>query len=362
LERYKKILEEASKTKLEAINIWYSLFKTGDDPFNQIVPVENTSYFVNQNKIIEEIIFDIGISKRNIPISIFLVSPTKGGKTSLFQYIKTVIKKVKQIENFDMQINIEYVDLEEDPENQDSTYLYELSNKKNIDAVFFDNIKRPSQIKSYAINLPNIRMKAYAISPFILDESLEIIENLPKIYYIKKLNQKEIYQVLDERLNLNKQNNSSFELKNLFFEEALTAIHKYSFGVPYLALRLASESFKIQYEKKLEFNKHNEKRKITKDLVLLAAKRCGSYYALHNLEKLTSKKNELLTNIMKIGTTNPTQLSKLLNKDRTTISRHVSDFNNLNLLSYKIIGREAIFSLTEAVKIKLSIDKMKEWG
>jgi len=362
MERYRKILEEASNTELEALNIWYSLFKTGEDPFTQTISIDNSTYFVNQEKIIEEIIFNIGISKRNIPINIFLVSPVKGGKTSIFHYINAVIRKLIFTKEIDLQINIEYVDINEDPDDPNSTHLIELTNKRDVDAVFFDNLERPSQIKAYSMNLPKIRFKAFAISPFMLDESLEIMENIPKTYFIKKLNYEEIYNVLDKRLNLHKQNDSNYELKNLFLKEALIAIHKYSFGVPYLALRLASESFKIQYEKKLEFNKQNEKRKITKDVVLLAAKRCGSYFALHNLEKLSNTKKGILTEIMSIGKTNPTQLSKILKKDRTTISRHVSEFNNLNLISYKIVGREAIFSLREAVKIKMSIDMMKEWG
>jgi hypothetical protein len=94
-DRYKTILDKARNEKIEVLNTWYSLFKLKEDPFAREIPDEEIeSYFIDRENIIENVIFDIGVASREIPIIVLIVAPTGFGKSSLLKYIYYIITKI----------------------------------------------------------------------------------------------------------------------------------------------------------------------------------------------------------------------------------------------------------------------------
>ena len=95
LERYKRVLERAKNAKFEVLTIWHQ-FQMKQDPFMSPVNVEETEYFVDREEALEEIIFQIGVAKRGIPITILLVGPVGSGRTALLNQVNNIIKKLRE--------------------------------------------------------------------------------------------------------------------------------------------------------------------------------------------------------------------------------------------------------------------------
>ena len=64
---------------------------------------------------------------------------------------------------------------------------------------------------------------------------------------------------------------------------------------------------------------------------------------------------KILNEILVYGKS-PSSLSLKINKDRTTISKHLSELKELGLVVYTTKGRKSIYEATEPIKIRMEIE------
>ncbi|HEX7206773.1 MAG TPA: hypothetical protein VF233_01240, partial [Nitrososphaeraceae archaeon] len=250
-DRYKTILDKARNEKLEVLNTWYSLFKLNEDPFAREIPNEEIdSYFIDRENVIENIIFDIGVASRGIPIIVLLVAPTGFGKSSLLRYIHHIITKIASTDTEKYSFKGEYMlaeslfdikdgggegeeDSNGDDNNKDSVQSWIKISRKVMDFILFDDAN-PNYIRTIINEFINTKLKLFAISPIDLEQALSMIQYEPKIYFLSEFNYNDSVRMLEQRLKMaiQTENKNNIKIYDLFDEAAIKTIYDNSFGVP----------------------------------------------------------------------------------------------------------------------------------
>lgn len=363
VKKLKNILDEAQKTPLETLSTWYSFFNMKEDPFSAEFQRNEPEYFVDQEQTVKAITFDIGVSKRGIPIIELLVGPSGSGKSSILYYLHSSLKQLSQEEpNYvfkgEFMSMDDLLDDESDEENLgDADQRWIKISPRKHDYFFFDDADS-SQITSMMERFVNTNLKLFAINPKQLEEIQSKLSREPNILYIKPLQLHHVKNMLDIRIRKALVDiNSKLHVEDIFDEEALKLMVKFCFGVPKLILRCASTSLESLRQNHIKDSTEIGKKKITKEIMELSCKKIKCYHAYKYYHELREHKYEILIRVIEKEKT-PTEVSSEIQKDRTTVSRHLSEMKELGLVDQWQRGRESYYKATESVKILMEIDSL----
>jgi len=342
-----------------------------EDPFLSQISPEETDYFVNRENIVDAIIYDVGVASRGIPINILLVGPHGSGKTATLQYIHNILKKLEQEYPDEYAFNGELIPAEylfQIPEPEDNmiedVQLWVKKCREQRDFLFVDDVK-PEHVKTIMREFIRTTLKVFAISPLDFEEIYSNLPVTPKIYYLRPMNLKNTIQMLDKRIKrvlVNKEH--EITILDLFEEEALHILHKYGMGIPGLILKCASKSLNLLldiYYQDITAITKIKKQKVTAEIATRACKITKCFQAYTEFEKLTRTKKEVLQQVLR-GPKTSTEISIILKRDRTTISRHLSDLRKRGLVEFKPRGRESMYEATEPTKIRFELELIPKGG
>jgi predicted transcriptional regulator/ABC-type cobalamin/Fe3+-siderophores transport system ATPase subunit len=392
-DRYKTILDKARNEKLEVLNTWYSLFKLKEDPFAREIPDEEIeSYFIDRENIIENIIFDIGVASREIPIIVLIIAPTGFGKSSLLKYIYHIITKIASSNKEKYNFKGEYMpapslfDTEDDrsgavPEvevegdtNDDNYYT---NNKDNVqswikiskrirDFILFDDAN-PNYIRTIIKEFTNTKLKLFAISPIDLEQALSIIQYEPKIYFLSEFNYNDSVSMLEQRLKMTIQteNKNNIEIYDLFNETAIKTIYNNSFGIPKLILECSSKALSLL--KSIVIGKpsksgqqqidNSNNNRVTSQIAIQACRQIKCQQAKKEYENLSDVRKEIVDKII-FKARSATNIAAEIRKDRTTVSRYLNELKDLDLITFNTQGRETLYKATLPTQILFEMEHM----
>ena len=377
-DRYKTILDKARNEKLEVLNTWYSLFKLKEDPFaREISDEEIDSYFIDRENIIENIIFDIGVASREIPMIVLIVVPTGFGKSSLLKYIYHIITKISSGDKekynfkgeymsaqalFDRDDETEGEDTNDDNNMIDNVQSWIKISKRVMDFILFDDAT-PNHITTIIKEFTNTKLKLFAISPIDLEQALSIIQYEPKIYFLDRFNYNDSVKMLEQRLKMTIQteNKNNIKIYDLFEETAVKTIYDYSFGVPKLILECSSKSLSllksiIMGKTKPEQQIDNNKR-VTSQIAIQACRQIKCLQAKKEYENLSDVRKEIIYKIM-FKERSATDIAAEIRKDRTTVSRYLNELKDLDLINFYTHGRELLYKATLPTQILYEMEHM----
>jgi len=361
LDRYKEIIDKAKSAKLETLTAWYSL-RMKEDPFTSLIPDEEIDFFVNREEVVESILYDIAVASRGIPIMILLVGCSGSGKSTTLKYIQNIFEKLgKESDEYYFEGLLVTADsLFETSEEVESLERLqpwlELSRKK-LDYLLVDDAK----IKHVGLIMREFvktRLKLFALSPLEYEEVLSVLPVPPRINCLYPFSFGDTVSMLDKRIKrVLVDKNRKMSISTLFREDALRFIHECCMGVPGLILKCASMSLQIL----TNTNYGVPSGRVTLDVAKRACRITRCLQAYENFEKISSIKRELLQTILNTERS-PTEISSLLEKDRSTISRHLSDLRELGLVEFRTRGRESVYKVTLPLKIRFELENMPSGG
>ena len=362
LKKYRDLLDKAKEAKFETIMAWYTVFNMREDPFLAPIPPQETDYFVDREEIVESIIFDVGVASRGIYATILLVGPRGSGRTAILQYVFAVLRRLAEEDKYSFSGEFhssDFIFSVPEPEEEEKIEVHrwvEIANKE-MDYIFVDDA-RPEHVKTIMQKFVKARLKVFAISPLDFEEVVSALPIEPTVLYIRPLSYDNTLMMMSRRLGRVLMQNHDEEREasvfDLFLEEAIQTIYECAMGVPFLALKCASKSLHILRDL---YREAKTTEKVGKDVAARACKLTKCHYSYTEFDKITKAKEEVLRAILGRGRT-PTELSSFLRKDRTTISRHLSELRELGLVEYTSRGRKSVYEATEPVKIRFEIEQM----
>jgi predicted transcriptional regulator/ABC-type cobalamin/Fe3+-siderophores transport system ATPase subunit len=390
-DRYKTILDKARNEKLEVLNTWYSLFKLKEDPFAREIPNEEIeSYFIDRENIIENIIFDIGVASREIPIIVLIIAPTGFGKSSLLKYIYHIITKIASSNKEKYNFKGEYMpapslfDTEDDrsggeaaevegESNDDNYYTNNKDNvqswikisKKSRDFTLFDDAN-PNYIRTIIKEFTNTKLKLFAISPIDLEQALSIIQYEPKIYFLAEFNYNDSVSMLEKRLKMTIQteNKNNIKIYDLFNETAIKTIYNNSFGIPKLILECSSKALSLlksivigKAPKTEQQQIDNNNNRVTSQIAIQACRQIKCQHAKKDYENLSDVRKEIIDKII-FKARSATDIAAEIRKDRTTVSRYLNELKDLDLITFNTQGRETVYKATLPTQILFEMEHM----
>ena len=390
-DRYKTILDKARNEKLEVLNTWYSLFKLKEDPFAREIPDEEIeSYFIDRENIIENIIFDIGVASREIPIIVLIVAPTGFGKSSLLKYIYHIITKIASSNKEKYNFKGEYMpapplfDTEDDRsgaataevEGESNDDNYYANNKDNVqswikiskrirDFILFDDAN-PNYIRTIIKEFTNTKLKLFAISPIDLEQALSIIQYEPKIYFLSEFNYNDSVRMLEQRLKMTIQteNKNNIKIYDLFDETAIKTIYNNSFGIPKLILECSSKALsllksivigKARISEQQQIDNNN--KRVTSQIAIQACRQIKCQQAKKEYENLSDVRKEIIDKII-FKARSATDIAAEIRKDRTTVSRYLNELKDIDLITFNMQGRETLYKATLPTQILFEIEHL----
>ena len=377
-DRYKTILDKARNEKLEVLNTWYSLFKLNEDPFAREIPDEEIdSYFIDRENIIENIIYDIGVASRGIPIIVLLVAPIGFGKSSLLKYIHHIITKIASTDTEKFSFKGEYMlaeslfdtkdgggeggeDSNDDNNNKDSVQSWIKISKKVTDFILFDDAN-PNYIRTIINEFINTKLKLFAISPIDLEQALSIIQYEPKIYFLGEFDFNDSVRMLEQRLKMTIQteNKNNIKIYDLFDETAIKTIYDNSFGIPKLILECSSKALsllksivigKASKSEQRQIDNTNNNKRVTSQIAIQACRQIKCQQAKKEYENLSNVRKEIIDKII-FKTRSATDIAAEIRKDRTTVSRYLNELKDLDLITFNTHGRETVYKATLPTQI-----------
>ena len=354
VEQYRKVLERARLAKFEILTTWHN-FQLKKDPFLSPISPGDTEYFVNREKLIEDIIFQVGVAGRGIPTTILLVGPMGSGRSALICQVHNILKKIKaespdeymlkgELLSTDYLFNTENENEDEKIEAQ--PWLRYSNEKWNY--IFIDDAGE-NHIKTISREFKKTDLILYVISPFSYQKIINAMPFKPKTIFMSEISVEDSIKMLDKRLEL-ASISGKVSVKNLFNDDALRLIWKYCMGIPLLILKTASKSLEMLMDFKND--------KVTEDIATMACKATKCYNLENSLKDQPRAKLEVLENVL-IGRT-PTELSSILQKDRTTVSRQLNDLKKDDLVEANPRGRETVYKATDPARIALELRAMPE--
>lgn len=375
--RYKSILDKARNEKLEVLNTWYSLFKLNEDPFAREIPNEEIdSYFIDRENIIENIIFDIGVASRGLPIIVLLVAPIGFGKSILLRYIQHIITKIASTDKEKYSFKGEYMlaealfdtedaggeDTNDDHNNKDSIQSWMKISKRAMDFILFDDAN-PNYIRTIIKEFTNTKLKLFAISPIDLEQALSIIQYEPKIYFLSEFNYNDAVRMLEQRLKMTIQteNKNNIKIYDLFNETAIKTIYNNSFGIPKLILECSSKalsllkSIVIGKPSKSEQQQIDNNNRVTSQIAIQACRQMKCQQAKKEYENLSDVRKEIIDKII-FKARSATNIAAEIRKDRTTVSRYLNELKDLDLITFNTQGRETVYKATLPTQILFEME------
>jgi len=361
--KFKNILDKAEKASAKTPNTWYSVFKMRENPFMPNRINDDTEYFVNQEEITKSIIFDIGVSVRGIlPIEL-LVGPSGSGKSSILKYVHAMMNILsKEGSKYHFKGNLISTKslFSEKDKTLPSKELHELLllKKEEYDYLFFDDAT-PNQILYLMNEFKNVNLKLFSISPKHLNLVRQQINQTPTIYTVNLLDFKNARAILEKRIKKDLTAKDSITLSDIFEDDALQLMFEYCFYVPQLILECATASLQIlidRYQKMpIEIGRH----KVTKNIILAACKIIKCFQAYENYDKISNYQYAVLSKVID-KSKSPIEISVEIQKDRTTVSRHLKELKDQGLIEPIKDGKGSRYRITKPARIFMEIKSLKE--
>ena len=386
-DRYKTILDKARNEKLEVLNTWYSLFKLKEDPFaKEIADEEIESYFIDRENIIENIIFDIGVASREIPIIVLIIAPTGFGKSSLLKYIYHIIAKIASSNKEKYNFKGEYMPVQtlfeteddrrggegdtnddDDNNNKDNVQSWIKISKRIRDFILFDDAN-PNYIRTIIKEFTNTKLKLFAISPIDLEQALSIIQYEPKIYFLSDFNYNDSVRMLEQRLKITIQteNKNNIKIYDLFDEAAIKTIYDNSFGIPKLILECSSKALSLLKSivigkpfksEQHQIDNNNNNKRVTSQIAIQACRQIKCQQAKKEYENLSDVRKEIIDKII-FKARSASDIAAEIRKDRTTVSRYLNELKDIDLITFNTQGRETLYKATLPTQILFEIEHM----
>lgn len=362
--KLKNILDEAQKAPLDTLSTWYSFFNLKEDPFFVDFKRDGQEFFTDQEEVVKTITFDIGVSKRGIPMTELLVGPTGSGKSTILYYIHSSLKQLSQEEStYSVRGEFMSIDdlLEEDESEQEN--IDELNQKwikfsaKKYDYFLFDDVES-AQVPSMMRRFVNTNLKLFSVTPKEAEEIQRQLPREPNLVYVKPMQFNHAKELLDARMKKSLVNtNSKLKVENIFDTDALKLMVKFCFGVPKLILKCASICMEHLRQSHIKSRSDIGEMRITKEIMEFSCKKVKCYQAYAHFKDIRQHKYEILTRVIEKEKT-PTEISSEIQKDRTTISRHLGELKEIGLVDQYTKGRESYYRATEPVKILLEIESL----
>jgi len=352
--RYKEVLDRAKKAKLEILTTWF-YFQMKRDPFLTLIEKSATNHFVNREKIVEDIIFQIGVAARGIPSTILLVGPYGSGRTTIINYVKNILDALNESEDYNLQgevFSAEYLfGLPDEIDEEFDTQPWIKKAGVDRDYLLIDDVK-PNHIKTINREFVKSRLKLFSLSPLDLDEVLGSLNFTPKVIFLHPLSFDASIEMLKKRIQIALEKlDKKFPIEQLFKSEALRLIWECSMGVPLLVLQNCSKALELVADFKTNI--------VTEDIANRACNISKSFRVKEGIKALTKTKIELVSKIIEKGNS-PTELSSILQKDRTTISRQLNELKRQGLVETTYVGRESIYKATLPSRIAYELRRMPE--
>jgi DNA-binding transcriptional ArsR family regulator len=354
VEQYRKVLERAKFAKFEILTTWNN-FQLKKDPFLSSLNPEDTEYFVDREKLIEDIIFQVGVAGRGIPTTILLVGSTGSGRSALVSQVHNILKRISAESPDEYMLKGELlsadylfstVDDDEEVKMEAQPWLKYSNEKWNY--IFIDDAGE-NHIKTISREFKKTDLILYVISPFSYQKILNSLPFKPMTVFMPRISFEDSIKMLDKRLELASVS-GRVSVKKLFNDDALRLIWKYCMGIPLLILRTASKSLEMLMDFKND--------QVTENIATMACKATKCYNLENMLKDQPRAKLEVLENVI-VGRT-PTELSSMLQKDRTTVSRQLNDLKKDDLVEANPRGRETIYKTTEPARIALELRAIPE--
>lgn len=359
----KNILDEAQKTPLDTLSTWYSFFNMKADPFFVDFRKNGQEFFTDQEEVVKTITFDIGVSKRGVPMIELLIGPTGSGKSTILYYIHSSLKQLSQEDpTYSVRGGFMSVDdlLEGDESEEEADELNQKWIKfsaKKYDYFLFDDADS-TQVPSMMRRFVNTNLKLFSVSPKDAGEIQRQLSREPNLVYVKPLQFNQVRDLLDARMKKALvDTNSKLKVEDIFETEALRLMVKFCFGVPKLILRCASIGLEHLRQSHVKSRSEIGEMKITKEIMEFSCKKVKCYQAYKHYKDIRQHKYEILTKIIETEKT-PTEISSEIQKDRTTISRHLGELKEIGLVDQYTKGRESYYKVTEPVKILMEIESL----
>ncbi len=358
-QRYQEILDRARKAHLKSLSAWYSLFGMKEDPFTAQIAEDELDFFVNRERIIDMLVFDVGVASRGIPILTFLVGPEGSGRSSILLFVQSILNKLNSRGKSKHLINGKLLSTEvlfattDDPEE---VQLWVKLAKDRSDFLFVDDAG-PNHISTILKYFASTHLKAFVISPLQRDEIISSVILTPKVIHIDPMNRQDAIEMLNKRIGrVVVQRNEPVRAEDLFEQDALKSIHHYTMGVPGLTLKCCSRALQLIRDT-VTNSLSPAKLKVTNDIAIQACRIEHCLQAVDAFEDLSGIKLNVLEQVLFEGKT-PTQLSSILRKDRTTISRHLSELRQQGLVLFNSRGRDSVYQATLPTRVRYEISKM----
>lgn len=356
MERYEDIFKKARSADIGSLSFWYSLFGLKEDPF--LSPTDDIDYYVS-TEIVDGIIYDVGVATRGVPLVTLLVGPTGSGKTSLLHYVHSVLKSIVE-KDPSLSLHGQLVQARDlfETEEEEQVQPWIKMAKARRDFLLVDDAGA-EHVKLIVREFVSTPYKIFSISPLVLEEVSSSLKLAPKIIYMHPISKAIAEDILVRRLMRASTKEGKLRLSNLFHEDAVTELHKYSMGTPALLLESASKCLEIL--KNIHYSsarsKDASKLVVNRDMAIQACKTTRCYQAYTEYEGIGQFKMVVLKEIMG-SFRSPTEISSSLRKDRTTISRHLFDLREVGLADFRTHGRESLYRATDAVRIRHEIEAM----
>lgn len=367
LERYGTLLKKARKAELKTLNVWYTIFELRGDPFASEVDSSDTSYFVDREEVVDSIVFDVGVASRNIPLTGLFVGPSGSGKTATLRFVRMVLESLSAEHPQDFPIAGLYSSAQalfesngtEDTDQEVQPWIR--ISRKRLDYLFVDDAQL-DHIRTIVKELVHSSFKLFAISPLALDQVSSELRMTPKIMFLGPLKFDAAIDLLDRRVKgASLKRDVPTGITDMFEKKALEVLYDYSIGNPGLLLRCASKALEILRNHTINESQTKilGKFKVNEDTARQAARVVGCLQAKDGLQSLSKFKATIFEQILSTWMT-PTQISSMLSKDRTTISRHLSDLKDIGLVEQSLRGRESYYRVTEPARVRYEMGKMPE--
>lgn len=357
LRKLGKVLEKARTDDLKTLSTWYSFYRLREDPFTSIVPFDEIDFFVEVDDIVEDVVYDIGVASRGIPTVTLIVAPEGFGKTTLCKHIYQVMKALSSDKRHSLKGSFYdaaslFTTDDNSEDESEGIHRWIRMSKESRDYLLLDDTK-PEHLKTIMREFVSTRYKLFSFSPIHLETVLSTLTIEPHIHFLRQWDLSTTVQMLEKRIERVKtEGQDAPKLYEIFDKSSIEIIHENSFGVPRLVLDCCSKALMIL--RNILTNRRERHFKVTSEIALQSCRLVKCVQA-KEYQNLSDTKRQVLEQVVYVEKS-PTEVAAKMGKDRTTISRHLNDLKEMDLVNFSSRGREASYKATLPVRILYEMD------
>ena len=363
LKRFQKALEKGKSGMVKSFDIWLKNYgldsKKAQYEFIKEYFLENSHRIVNREKEIEQIAEFIGFYLKNRKYLYHLpILGIKGsGKSLLLSTIRDFLDSVEGINGVKKYDASKFGEQKEGTEELNIHCILEELDSR-IDVIIIDSCENDDCIE-YSLNrVTRKTRKGVYITSWSSERWNSLrdrIENfLPtakeiNIEPLKKEDTKNLIYVIIE-ITAEKKT----EITEIT-EDVADSIYFYSKGIPFIAIKLFLTALKETYLK--------QKQAMNKKSIEAAAARMSLLDIPEKLRELSDQQVVILKHILLSHDergVRPKELVEYLDRDKATISYHLTTLKSLGLLDVERVGRSSFYRIKEYIEPFVQLRIMEE--